>query len=195
MRKLIVSMNITLDGFMAGPDCELDWHFKSWNGEMAEAAAEQLSKADTILLGRITYRAMARYWPMQTVNILTPRGDIAFADMMNNYAKIVFTKTLKKPEWHNSRIVNKNIESEVEQMKKEDGKDMIVYGSGQLVSALIKANLVDEFHIWIHPVVIGKGKTLFRDLTKDLKFDLFKTKRFSSGVVLFYYEYRALVTG
>jgi dihydrofolate reductase len=183
-------MNITLDGFMSGPDCELDWHFKSWNGEMADVAAEQLSKADTILLGRITYRAMARYWPMQSINILTPRGDIAFADMMNNYAKIVFTKTLKKPEWNNSRIINRDIESEVEQMKKEQGKDMIIYGSGQIVSALMKANLVDEFHIWVHPVIIGKGKTLFRDLTKDLRLELFRTKRFSSGVVLFYYEYQ-----
>ena len=101
---------------------------------------------------------------------------------------------MKKPEWHNSRIINSDIESEVEQMKQQNGKDMIIYGSGEIVSALMKANLVDEFHIWIHPVIIGKGKTLFRDLTKDLKLDLFKTKKFSSGVVLFYYEYQALVT-
>ena len=86
MRQLIVSMNMTLDGFMSGPDRGLDWHFTSWTEEMAESACEELSRADTILLGRITYDAMASYWPQQAAHALYSREDVAFADMMNREA-------------------------------------------------------------------------------------------------------------
>ena len=99
MRKVIVSMNVTLDGFMAGPNCELDWHFSFWNEEMAEYASEQLSHADTILLGRITYKAMAKYWPSMAMDLSYPREDIAFAGMMNSYKKIVFSNTLNEVHW------------------------------------------------------------------------------------------------
>ena len=102
MRKLIVSMNITLDGFMAGPAGELDWHFLKWTEEMAEWLGIQLSMADTILLGRNTYDAMACYWPQQDNNLAIARDDIAFASMMNSYTKIVFSKTLKKLHWQNT---------------------------------------------------------------------------------------------
>ena len=188
MRKLIVSMNVTLDGFMAGPNCELDWHFKSWNEEMALCAAEQLSKADTILLGRVTYRAMAKYWPTQAVNLLQAREDLPFADMMNNHSKIVFSKTLQKPEWHNTLLVKDNITTATARLKQKPGKDMIIYGSGKLASALIRSGLVDEYHIWMHPVFIGKGKPLFSELDGNVNMKLFKTETFSSGVVLLYYQ-------
>lgn len=95
MRKLIVSMNITLDGFMAGPAGELDWHFRFWNEEMADYGVMQLMQADTILLGRKTYNVMAGYWPLVSCNPCFPRSDIAFADMMNNYQKIVCSSTLQ----------------------------------------------------------------------------------------------------
>src|SRR5882762_1112837 len=104
MRKLIVSMNMTLDGYMSGPDCELDWHFQSWNEEMAASASEQLAQADTILLGRVTYLAMAAYWSSKVASLSTPRADIDFADMMNSYNKIVFSKTLPAVGWSNSRL-------------------------------------------------------------------------------------------
>ena len=94
-------MNVTLDGFMAGPDCELDWHFNYWNEEMAKCAGEQLSNADTILLGRITYKAMARFWPSKMKDLLGPRHDIAFASMINSYQKVVFSKTLKNTQIFN----------------------------------------------------------------------------------------------
>lgn len=93
MRKLIVSINVTLDGFMAGPNCELDWHFNSWTLDMGEALAEQLSRADTILLGRVTYGGMARHFASAPASLNTPREDIDFADMLNHYPKIVFSKT------------------------------------------------------------------------------------------------------
>src|SRR5688572_28210413 len=113
MRRLILSMNVTLDGFISGPHCELDWHFKYWNQEMASHAGQELSKADTILLGRITFKAMSQHWPVISNNFAYPREDIAFADMMNQYKKIVFSTTLTDDDpaitdWPNATISKKS---------------------------------------------------------------------------------------
>ena len=180
-------MNMTLDGFIAGSNCELDWHFQLWNEEMLHSLADQLSNADTILLGRITYTAMAQYWASSVTDPFFPREDIAFADMMNSYPKIVFSKTLKKAEWNNSKLIDGNIEYEVAQLKHQQGKNMITYGSSKLVSTLTDMRLVDEYQVWIHPVVLGRGKTLFGELGEKLNMKLLKTETFRSGVVLLKY--------
>lgn len=183
-------MNVTLDGFMSGPAGELDWHFNSWSEEMAACAAEQLGKADTIVLGRITYCAMAMYWPLQTINVSCAREDVVFADMMNSYTKIVFSKTLPRATWHNTKLVKGNITKEIIQLKQSGpstGKDIMVYGSGSIVTALTKAGLVDEFRIWVHPVVLGRGKALFDNLQQQLSLQLVKTTTFLSGVVILHY--------
>jgi dihydrofolate reductase len=181
-------MNMTLDGFISGSDCELDWHFQSWNEEMALSLSEQLSQADTILLGRNTYNAMAEFWPAKIADPSFPREDVAFADMMNNYAKIVFSTSLKNTSWNNSKVLRGNIEYEVPQLKHQQGKDILVFGSCKLVSALVKLGLVDEYHIWMHPVFLGKGKPLFRNLRHRLNMELFKMNTFKSGVVKLYYK-------
>jgi dihydrofolate reductase len=188
MRKLIVSMNTTLDGFMSGPHCELDWHFRSWTSEMAESLCEQLNQVDTILLGRVTYLAMAQYWPSKIMDMSFPREDLAFVEMMNSYTKVVISKTLARATWSNSRLLRGNLANEIRQLKTAPGKDMIIYGSGQLVAALTRLNLVDEFQVWVHPVVLGRGKPLFRMLSRKLSLKLSKTKTFTSGVVLMSYQ-------
>jgi dihydrofolate reductase len=187
MRKIIVSMNVTLDGYMAGRNCELDWHFNYWNEEMAEHACHQLSKTDTILLGRVTYQAMAQYWPYQSLNLLFPREQIAFADMMNSHLKIVFSKTLEGTQWNNSRLVKKNLANEISKLKRQPGKDMIIYGSGSLVSSLMQSGLIDEYELWVHPVLLGKGKSLFKGLEETHTLRLLKTRSFNSGVIILYY--------
>lgn len=188
MRKVIVSMNVTLDGFMSGPDCELDWHFQSWTSEMGDLLYEQLRKADTILLGRVTYRAMAKYWPSKATDLTFPREDIPFATLMNSYLKLVFSRTLTTSEWNNSRFLTGNPAEEILKLKKVPGKDMIIYGSGKIVDTLTESRLVDEYQLWVHPVVLGKGKPLFNDLRQRLSMKLFKTKLFSSGVIILYYN-------
>lgn len=187
MRKVIVSMNVTLDGFMAGPNCELDWHFRSWTTEMADLLYEQLRKADTILLGRATYKAMARYWPSKSQDMSFPREDLPFADLMNNYSKLVFSKTLTQSEWHNSTFLRGDPAAEVMSLKEQPGKDMIIYGSGNVVTSLTNSGLVDEFQLWIHPVILGVGKPLFKNLQQRLPLKLSKTKSFNSGVIVLYY--------
>lgn len=181
-------MNITLDGFMAGPDSELDWHFNFWNEEMATCASEQLNNADTILLGRVTYNAMAKFWPSKVRDRSFPREDIAFAEMMNSYHKVVFSKTLQRTEWNNSSLAQQHIKKEILKLKRQPGKDMIIYGSGSIVSALRKWNLIDEYALWVHPVILGKGRSLFKGSSDNHKLKLVYIKGFSSGVILLDYK-------
>jgi len=183
MRKLIVSMNVTLDGFMAGPDCELDWHIQRWTLEMAESLSKELGEADTIILGRVTYNAMANYWPLKSACLSVSREDIAFADMMNNYTKVVFSKTLNQLHWKNSRLAKGSLRTEIERLKRITGKDIILYGSGELANALIQENLIDEYRLWIHPVLLGKGKLFFNEISNKQNLVLVGRRTFSSGVV------------
>ena len=188
MRKVILSMNITLDGFMGGPRGELDWHFNYWNGEMSRYTCEQLAKADTILLGRVTYDAMVSYWPLLTNDLSLPREDIVFAGMMNHYVKIVFSRTLKKTTWYNARIAKGHVGKIIMKLKAQPGKDMMIYGSGSIASAVMRLGLVDELVLWIHPVLLGKGKPLFRKWQDKMALTLINTETFCSGVMVAYYR-------
>ena len=188
MRKIIVSMNVTLDGFMAGPNCELDWHFNSWNDEMARSITQQLCEADTILLGRNTYGGMARHWSSPSANLMTPREDLDFADMLYHYPKIVFTTTMTAVNWNNVRFFSGNIYKKVTWLKSQPGKSMMIYGRGKLVSSLAKLGLIDEYRLWVHPILLGCGKPLFKNLQQSVNLHLYKTETFSSGVVILFYK-------
>ncbi len=180
-------MNVTLDGFMSGLESELDWHFQNWSSDMAELLSQELGNADTIILGRSTYDAMSEYWPSQSDCLSFPREDIAFADMMNSYTKLVFSSSIHHVHWRNSRIVRDNLASEIIKLKKLKGKNMIIYGSGKLVRSLLSLNLIDEFLLWIHPVLIGEGVSLFKENIKK-NFSLVNGRTFDSGVVALRYR-------
>jgi len=188
MRKVIVSMNITLDGFIAGPDDELDWHFNYWDDEMTRCFSEQLSETDTIILGRVTYSAMAGFWSLKSKDLSMPREDLAFAEMMNSHTKVVFTKTLTQPAWHNSHFIKDSLKKTVLTLKRQPGKHMIVYGSGLLVSSLMKLGLVDEYILWLHPVLLGRGISFFKKQGHPPDLKLLRTRTFNSGVVALYYK-------
>ncbi|WP_262712734.1 dihydrofolate reductase family protein [Flavobacterium alkalisoli] len=186
-RKLILSMNVTEDGFLSGPNCELDWHFNTWTTEMAECLAEELKKADSVIFGRITYNAMAAYWSAKGIDLTGPVEDRAFAEMLNTYTKIVFSDTLKHTVWNNTITVKEDPEQYIKKMKKEAGDPVMIYGSAKLAGYLIEKNLIDEFHLWVHPVKLIKGKPLFG--APVLSFlELEKTRQFRNGVVLHYYK-------
>jgi dihydrofolate reductase len=188
MRKLIVSMNLSLDGYMSGPRGDLDWHFETWNEEMGEKLLEQLEKADTILLGRITYETMAKYWSVKPLKQNFPRQDLAIADKLNRYTKVVFSGTGMDSIWENTVFAIRNPELEILSLKQQKGKDIILYGSGALVSALIQSGLVDEYLLWIHPVILGRGKPLFNKLNTRLNLKLKNSFLFDSGVVALRYS-------
>ena len=167
MRKIILSMNITKDGFVADPDGSLDWHFPYWNYEMCNSMCRMLSECDTILLGKNTYNAFAGYWMLKENDLKIPAMDVPMAYMMNRYTKVVVSNSSSKLPWMYSHLVKGEILQELKKLKEQQGKDIIVLGSCRLVSFLIQHDLIDEYYIWIHPITIRSGKQLSK-LTKYL---------------------------
>ncbi|PST83231.1 dihydrofolate reductase [Pedobacter yulinensis] len=188
MRKVIVSMNVTLDGYLSGPEGELDWHFDAWSADMAGALCTELNGADTILLGRESYLAMSAYWSSCGSDLYFPREDLAFADMMNNHKKIVFSKTLEYASWKNSTLWRGTVRAAISDLRKQPGKNIIVYGSGKLVDALVAEQLVDIYRLWLHPVALGRGRALFKKLRSRLNLKPESIERFSSGVIALSYD-------
>lgn len=182
MRKVFVFDMITLDGLFEGPDHGLDWH--NVDAEFNEFAIQQLDEIDALLFGRATYQIMASYWP--TENART--DDPIVAGKMNAMAKIVFSKTLEKAEWNNTRLIKKDVPEEVLKLKQLPGKDIAIFGSSDLTVSLIPHGLIDEFRIMVNPVVLGSGKPLFQGISDKLDLKLLKTKTFKSGNVLLYYQ-------
>jgi len=183
MRKVIASSFVTLDGFMAGPQGELDWNEPYFDEEMATYIREQFRIVDTILYGRVTYELFAHYWPVQGV-----KDDPIFAEKINSLPKIVFSRTLEKVEWNNSRLVKDHIAQEIRSLKQQSGKNMVIDGSPTLIHSFTKLGLIDEYRIRLHPVVLGSGKRLFKDNSDRINLKLVESQTFRSGVVILHYQ-------
>jgi len=182
MRKVFLFMMVTLDGFFEGPDHDIGWH--NVDEEFNEFAIDQLNEVDALLFGRVTYEGMASYWPTP----LAIENDPDVAGKMNAIPKIVFSKTLDKAEWSNSRLIKDNIAGEVLQLKQQQGRDLAIFGSANLTMSLLQMGLIDELRLMVNPVVLGKGKPLFTGLHEKLNLKLIKTRVFRSGNVLLYYQ-------
>ena len=182
-RKIISQIMVSIDGFIEGPDGEINWH--NVDEEYNEYASGLLNSADAILFGRRTYQLMADYW--QTPNAFL--NDPVIARLMNQLPKIVFSKTLEKIEWQNSRLVKENIVEEITQLKRQQGHDLVILGSADLTSRFTKLGMVDEYQIMVNPVVLGKGKPFFNNIQK-LNLELLYSKSFRSGNVLICYQPR-----
>ena len=182
MRKLTVFNLVTLDGYFAGQGGDISWH--NVDEEFQELANAASNSGNTLLFGRVTYELMASYWP-------TPeaiKNDPIVAQGMNSATKIVFSRTLNKVDWNNTRLVKNGMLSEIRKLKQESGKDLTVLGSGSIVSQLAQERLIDEYQILLNPVVIGKGKTMFEGVKDRFSLKLTKTRAFGNGNVLLSYE-------
>ncbi len=173
---------ITLDGFFAGPKGEIDWFL--WNDEMAKSAIKLMDSVDTMLFGRVTYEGMASYWPTAK----PPEEDPAIIEKMNRSAKIVFSNTLQKAEWNNTRIIKTVSTEEIQKLKNQPDKNIVIYGSGTIISQLVNLSLIDEMYIMVCPVILGEGKPLFKDIRQRHKLKHAETKTFSNGVVMLRYQ-------
>jgi len=182
MGKLIVYNFESLNGFFKGPNEDISWAKGDSKGE-ADFAAEKLQSGNILLFGRVTYEMMKSYWPTDAAKKAAPK----VAEGMNMAEKIVFSKTLTNADWNNTRIVKSNIEEEVKKLK-QGGKDMTVLGSGTIVTQFAEKGLIDEYQIMVHPVLIGNGTPLLKDIKKKMELELIKTKTFESGVVLVCYR-------
>ena len=188
MRKIIVTMWVTLDGYIAGPNGEMDWVGQFYDEAMGVYETALVSAADTLLLGRVTYQSFAGSWPKVPDNPGASPGEVVYARILNAMRKIVFSKTLDGVEWNNSQLVREVVPEDVERMKREPGRDMVIYGSASLAQTLTNLGLIDEYQLLVHPVVLGGGKSLFHGITNRKTLRLVNSKTHPSGVVLLTYQ-------
>ena len=182
MRRVLLFMMVTLDGYFEGADRQIDWH--NVDDEFNEFAIAQLKEVETLLFGRITYELMAGYWPSEQART----DDPVVAGLMNGKPKIVFSRSLTDVHWENTRLVKQHFAAEVTKLKQQTGGDMIIFGSSDLAVTFLDHGLLDECRIIINPVVLGRGKSLFQGINDRLRLKLMRTKTFHSGNVLLYYE-------
>jgi len=185
MRKLVVFNSVTLDGYFTDSNGDMSWaHSGNDDAEWNAFVAVNASGGGQLLLGRITYDLMASYWP--TPNAI--KANPAVAEGMNSMPKVVFSRKLEKASWNNTKVVKGDIASEVRTMKKEPGKDMVILGSGSIVSQLAHEGVIDEYQMVLTPVVLGKGRTMFEATKKKLNLKLKNTRTFRNGKVVLSYE-------
>ncbi len=181
MRKLIAAINMTLDGFCEHTALIAD-------EEIHQHYTELLTNAGILLYGRITYQLMESYWPTVVKNPMGIKSMDEFAVAIDNIPKIVFSNTLKNVEWKTAKLAKKDIKEEVLELKQQAGKDILV-GSRSLIVTLLNLNLIDEFQLCVHPIILGSGLTpLLKNINDRINLKLFKTKTFGCGAVMFYYE-------
>ncbi len=187
-RKLILSMQITLDGYVAGPNDEADWLIIS--DDAWTDLNEDLETADTYLLGRKMYPGYSEYWQSVLRNPKSDPNELAFARRADKTQHIVFTKGDFKPDWKNTRVAH-DLPAEVARLKKENGKNMIAWGGANFATSLIKLGLVDEYRFALNPTILTKGKALFNNLEQRKKLVLIDSKPLKSGLVILTYSAEA----
>jgi dihydrofolate reductase len=180
MRKLIMWNLVTVDGFFEGPKpWEIDWHEYVWGEELESFALEQSKSIGTLLFGRKTYQGMADYW-------VSEKGEIA--DFMNSVPKVVFSRTLTKAEWSNTRLVSENAQAEVAALKRQAGKDVYIFGSAQFSSVLHEKGLIDEYRLCVTPLLLGGGNSLFKPSPVRFKLKLLEARPLRSGCMILRYQ-------
>ena len=183
MRRLSVFNQVSLDGYFTDSKGDMSWahrndpEFNAWTEENAKGGG-------VLLFGRITYEMMASFWPTPAATQTMP----VVAEQMNNLPKVVFSRTLDKASWQNTKLVKTGLVEEVRKMKKESGPGMVIMGSGTIVSQLTQAGLIDEFQLVVNPIVLGKGRTLFEGVKDKLNLKRTSTRTFGNGNTVLCYE-------
>jgi dihydrofolate reductase len=171
---------MTVDGYIAGINGEMDWTTRDWDNELKKYVGEITEPVDCIILGRKLAQGFIPHW--------ASHPEEEGADKFNSTKKVVFTKTLEKSKWDNTVLAKGDLVDEITKLKKQDGKDIIAYGGATFVSALIKHGLIDEFHLFINPTAIGNGKSIFKELDSKQNLILVKSTSFECGIVVLNYE-------
>jgi dihydrofolate reductase len=174
VRKLILQMQLTLDGFVGGPKGELDWAFPGFDAQFAEWCVEKLWQGGAHLMGSVTYGDMAAHWPSSTE---------PYAPPMNRIPKVVFSRSLKKADWGETRIVSGDLAKEVARLKQESGRDLLAHGGARFAQSLVRSGLINEYRLLVHPVALGNGLSLFTDLASPMRLKLADATIFRTGTV------------
>jgi dihydrofolate reductase len=186
---------VSADGYFAGPDGNLNWVVP--DPEVDKAGVAGIPETDTVLFGRRTYEMFERFWPHVLEDSVTApdphvpgrqsREVRAFATMLNEATKLVFSRTLQKVSWKNSRLFQEFDPDAIAALKREPGKEMIIFGSGTIVSLLTEHGLIDEYHFIVSPILLGNGRTLLSGMPTSAKLDLVETRTYPSGNVMLRY--------
>lgn len=173
---------MSVDGFVAGTKGELDWMVWDWDDELKKFVDDLHEPVDCIIMGRKMAPGFIPYW--ETVAANPKDQQFEFGKKMTDTKKVVFTKTLNKSEWNNTDLAKGDLADEINALKRQNGKDIIVYGGATFVSGLITAGLIDEFNLFINPVAIGSGMTIFKELVNKQKLTLIQSKSYDCGIVV-----------
>jgi len=184
MRKLKLQVQVSVDGYIAGPNGEMDWMVWNWDDELKAYVTGITEPVDCIILGRKLAQGFIDTWAALAADPITAED----ARKMNDTPKVVFSKTLDNSLWKDTTLAKGDLVEEIMKLKSREGKDIIAYGGGTFVSALIKAGLVDEFHLFVNPVILGRGMTIFKSLDHMQNLALMTSKSFACGIVVLCYK-------
>ena len=185
MRVLKLQMQVSLDGFVAGPNGEMDWVTWNWDDELKEYVTGLTEPVDLILLGRKLAEGFIPHWKAAAQH---PETSEAGAVKFHETPKVVFSKSTDGAEWENTTVVRGDLAEEVNKLKKQGGSNMIVYGGATLVSQLIQKNLIDDYHLFINPAVLGGGLPIFNGVHSRHHLKLIEARAFSCGIVMLHYQ-------
>ena len=184
MRKVKLQMQMSLDGYVARPNGELDWMTWNQDDQLMQFINSLIDSSDTILLGRKMTDGFVNYWE----NAVKNNPDTPFAKKMVDTPKVVFTKTLDKSSWNNTTLAKGNLADEIADLKKQNGKDILVFGGAGFVSSLIKEGLIDEYHLIVNPTAIANGMTIFNSLDTIQKCSPIQSKLYPGGKTVLSYK-------
>ena len=186
MRNLIFFMHTSLDGFVAGLKGELDW--ANIDDEMFDFVATMTDTADTALYGRVTYEMMQSYWPTAGKQPNATKHDKEHSAWYNKVSKIVLSKTISEKGLDNTTVISGQLADNINKIKKQDGKNILIFGSPGASQSLLNQGLIDEFWLFVNPIILGQGMPLFKDITGTTKLKLVESKTFACGVIALHYE-------
>ena len=186
MRKLIFFMHTSLDGFVAGLNGEMDWI--NIDDTMFDFVATMTDKADSALYGRVTYEMMQSYWPTAGEKPNASKHDKEHSAWYNKVSKVVLSRTISEKGLDNTVVISDQLAYNINKIKKQDGKNILIFGSPSASHSLMSHGLIDEFWLFVNPVLLGQGIPLFKDVTEKTELKLIETKTFSCGVIALHYE-------
>lgn len=186
MRKLKLQVQMSVDGYVAGPNGEMDWVVRDWDDELKQYVTNLTEPVDAIVLGRNLAEGFIPHWAGVAANPDHP--EFTAGQKFTDTPKVVFSKTLDRSKWDNTVLAKGDLVEEITNLKKQDGGDIIAYGGATFVSALIKHGLIDEYHLFINPAAIGQGMAIFKELDRKQNLSLVKAIPFDCGIVVLNYE-------
>lgn len=187
MRKIVLFMHTSLDGFVQGKDpWDIGW--VSYDEDLVKYGDEVVAATGSPMYGRITYEGMKNYWPALLDNPDSSEHERKHATWLQNVTKIVVSNSMKTTDWVNTTLINNNVVEEIRNLKETSGNDIVIFGSPSLAHYLMQHDLIDEFRLTVSPIVLGEGIPLFKELKDRMKLNLIESRTLPSGVVILHYR-------